>query len=151
MYIYYIYSHLGDTVFVDNILKYCLWKDIWPGQPHPQSRHLLWRFLHYWLVCIRTSHEYRANRVACKKLSLIIPPWQHLQANIWVEISFTLPGDLNLLEEMARPPSWFGSRNWVETSKHHIFRTPCADCVTDVSIKSDRFLFYSSSVCYYAA
>lgn len=80
-----------------------------PLRLHPLSSHSPWCLLHYWLVCIRTSHEYRANRVACRKLSLIIfrlpaPPQQHVQANIWLGISFTLKGDQKTLAEMGRSP-----------------------------------------------
>lgn len=65
------------------------------------------------------SKQKGLERAVSRHPLALYSPWQHLKANIWLEISFTLPGDLNLLAEIVWPPSSLGSGNWAEASKCH--------------------------------
>lgn len=73
---------------------------------------------HYRLVSPVTSCKYWANRAAYHHLRALYSPWQHLQPNIWVEISQISPEEM-LAQTVARtssPETW----NWAETET----RTP---------------------------
>lgn len=82
-----------------------------------------------------SSKQSSLQRAVSHHLLALYSPWQHLRANIWLEISFTLPGDLNLnvLAEMAQPAPSFESWNWAKTSKQrrpsprHMLLCDCPD------------------------
>ncbi len=131
----YVFKNGWQSADDLNILKCCFSKRhlARPASSIEQTSALVLPLL---LTCVYqdfpwvSSKQSGLQRAVSHHLLALYSPWQHLRANIWAEISSTLPGDLNLSAQMALPPSSFVSRNWAEISKyqwlsdHHMLTGP---------------------------